>query len=752
MASDYDAIEIDNFLARYLPNHLSKSFDALVADLKKQKILVPRSRSSDPSSSSPTDKRTPYTHFLKPFKTAFQAGSPRPSRVLKSLQVIAKCVGNALRRFKWADVNEFYVREDTVCDDTSEASLTRRRDGTLGSTDIAVPMSILAVNGNEPDHSRFTSRLLRVLNEDARRKFVYGITFQGADISFWCLSRSHVVRSIPLNVLEHSDVLIHALSSLLSSPEHLLGYDPLVTLLPDGSYIYALPPESARMTPLFYQTVELVSQFHSSVPGGRTSRIWKVRQVASPTDSSPIPGATELILKDATLDARVPTEADNQQQLFNDIAAFAKDDDWRTRQIVKEFTAHDLDVLSDAFQGDNFKRYFACIIASHAAEPCTIAGGDLTPNSSNAARRRCFFIFDSICTPLYDIPTLGDAMDILIQSLTALQLMFCAGWVHRDVSAGNILAVRSSAPGGRWQVKLSDLEYARKFPVEGAVQDEQKTGTPYFMACELLSLQYFIRINYRKGERRPPPKPVVHNYQHDLEAIWWIALWLATVRVKSNRPCPMQVRHFRNSVSYGYGIHRGALFMGDHDLAQDPLITNTIPRSVPTAFIDSLDELRNNLQVEYHSRNGAGKQEDPAAYSWILSDGFTVFLEGIEECREEWAGIELFVESELRRQRQAECVQPPPPPTKRKPEDEDQPRPEGDDRLADQQRPKKKVRVAPTSQGPARRTGPVTRSMTRNQMNTGPVTRATTRRLQESKAKGATTSRAVASNVKTARR
>ncbi|KAG2008906.1 other/FunK1 protein kinase [Coprinopsis cinerea AmutBmut pab1-1] len=720
--------EVDDFVQTYLPNHGSNSFNKLIADLKKQKMLVVRAKSSGQGSSN-SSQRPLYTHVLKPLKALFQSGSPNPNRVIKSMQAVVNAVRRALQRHKSTEVSEFFVREDDAYATATEASFTKNKDGPfkLYPTDIAIFLSIQSETESiQSNNYRFMSRMIRVLNEDARRKFAYGITFRGNAVSLWCISRSHAVKSIPFNVLEHSDIFIRVIASLLSATDVPLGYDPLVTLLPDRSYIYTLPPDESRTTPLFYRTVELVSEFHSSNPGGRTSRIWKVRQVLSATDSSPIPGTTEVILKDVTLDARLPTEADNQRQLFDDIANVAKDENWSSHPIVKEFRARDLALLSEAFQGDNFKRYFACIIASHASAPCTVAGGGLSPGESNPARRRCFFIFDSVCTPLYDIPTLGDAMDVLVQSLTALQLMFCAGWLHRDVSAGNILAVRS-VTGGQWQVKLSDLEYARKFPAEGALPDKHKTGTPYFMACETLTLSYFIRISHRRREEddgddsdsdTPISKPVIHNYQHDLEAIFWIALWLATIRVKENRQHPFEVEHFRQSVCGAYAADRKTFFLSNLPLAMDPFAQRTFPSSLPAAFIRSLDKLRNNLRVEYLSRNSEGKQDDRESYSWISSQGFSPFLNGIKTCRDQWAGIELFVESDLRRQRQ-QRRQPPPPP-KRKSEDDQ-------DRLEDQQGPKKKPRGAP--QAPPQRAGPVTRSMTRSQVNTGPLTRAAVRRL-----------------------
>jgi hypothetical protein len=52
---------------------------------------------------------------------------------------------------------------------------------------------------------------------------------------------------------------------------------------------------------------------------------------------------------------------------------------------------------------------------------------------------------------------------------TALVLLFCAGWVHRDISCGNVLIWTDSR--GAKHGKLGDLEYAKQFPSEGGSPD-----------------------------------------------------------------------------------------------------------------------------------------------------------------------------------------------------------------------------------------------------------------------------------------
>ena len=54
--------------------------------------------------------------------------------------------------------------------------------------------------------------------------------------------------------------------------------------------------------------------------------------------------------------------------------------------------------------------------------------------------------------------------------MTALRLMLCAGWVHRDISCNNIMAIKDSQTG-RWKLRLADLEYSKKFSFNASASD-----------------------------------------------------------------------------------------------------------------------------------------------------------------------------------------------------------------------------------------------------------------------------------------
>lgn len=44
--------------------------------------------------------------------------------------------------------------------------------------------------------------------------------------------------------------------------------------------------------------------------------------------------------------------------------------------------------------------------------------------------------------------------------LLALRILYCAGWVHRDISKGNFLVVEDGS--GKWKLKLADFELSKQ--------------------------------------------------------------------------------------------------------------------------------------------------------------------------------------------------------------------------------------------------------------------------------------------------
>jgi len=224
--------------------------------------------------------------------------------------------------------------------------------------------------------------------------------------------------------------------------------------------------------------------------------------------------------------------------------------------------------------------------------------------------------------------------------------MFCAGWVHRDISSGNILAYQES--GGALRAKLADLEYARKFPRDdGKVAGDPKTvcflsssiiisysierqGTPYFMAIEILELRYLAvapdssdseSFEKQTVETERTPQ-VVHNFQHDLESVWWILLWTITCRIAHPPSQAYAKTIFDNSM-------RSSLQR--YDALAEPLTRTlrTVLKESLSEFSVYMESMRKYLLKQYRRRYGIEKLNNPRSYTRIhhLFRGFFMLLE-----------------------------------------------------------------------------------------------------------------------------
>lgn len=246
-------------------------------------------------------------------------------------------------------------------------------------------------------------------------------------------------------------------------------------------------------------------------------------------------------------------------------------------------------------------------------------------------KRLCRVVFkDATCTSVDALGTLGEVMDTIYGALTPLRLMLSAGWVHRDINTGNIMAHYS---GSVIQAKLCDLEYARKFPPDGGGKlDDSLTGTPYFMPREIINGSPMFRVDcgqitFRnrletREERRAmfkenkekeaaaaskaaPEKssekmkePFAYNFQHDVESIYWVSLWNVTARVDHAPSRSFARRVFRNEYQTYEGRREAFLQNIQFDLleALDPRIQPT-----PT-FALFLEDFRSALIREYCDR------------------------------------------------------------------------------------------------------------------------------------------------------
>ncbi|KAF5332164.1 hypothetical protein D9611_008117 [Ephemerocybe angulata] len=302
----------------------------------------------------------------------------------------------------------------------------------------------------------------------------------------------------------------------------LSGYEP--SIVPVGTnYLYELPNQGEDGSQ---------SRFFLTTRSLRGTRVWEAIEVESREQPKRIRNARPVVLKDAlVLNSRMSEKA-IQTQLFDDIRGFAAKSDWRHDPLLSKFDERDKDRLSDLLEDDKFTNLFLRVSLEHRcfAEAGSDDGYDdpsppVAGCDEKVSKSRVVTVFEEVCTPLHELHTLGEVMDVLKQTVVALQLMMLAGWVDHDISSGNILAFRPSEEVA-WSVKLADLEYAKKCAFNTKDVDI-KVGTAFFMPWEIQEQQRMVWYI-------PSNRILFYDFQHDIESIWWLWLWIITLRICGN--------------------------------------------------------------------------------------------------------------------------------------------------------------------------------------------------------------------------
>ncbi|KAF5334126.1 hypothetical protein D9611_014904 [Ephemerocybe angulata] len=707
----------------FIPPPNPSVLDDILKKLQKKRVLIPRSEHSARATSALARGQTsncrqdgsqvedqPFPLALKGF--AHRASEGRLTRSLSSvdklwakLETLAKDIRqcmekaglreNGLRLSLVPDAGS--VGESGMDDSASDNSVEGgQRSGERANSPASVGLSVpVALRLDEVNTSQNKERLVRAMREsmdgDISRNFIYGISIEDDRVSLWYSTRKTTIKATSFSYVNRPDLLIRVFVSLFSADREALGYEPHITRLTDGSYLYELDgispkapilksshrlrSKSAQKQPqsFFFKTTHLISKGHTY--------IWNAVEVTSKNNLKPKHKDQEIVLKDTWVDADSATEFELQRSLFQDIDSL-KQSDWESLPILKciprdrEGFARLRSYLKDDSYKSLFLRYDERMCytgrpgkslpsehvwepVSNQVEPDTLAE-DVEHNERNrrssqrkpreewptqnpptlSSKKRCFFVFPELCTRVSDLPTLGDAMEVLNQAYFALLIMFCAGWVHRDISDGNVLAIKVNR---KWSVRLSDLEFAKKCSPTLATSSNVTIGTPHFMAYEIKA-SLLLWVSMTKSDPNDitywddddsdtiPFKPVVHTFFHDLESLWWLILWLITSRIGCDAS-KIAARDLFQSSSTHSESRRKVLIQG-------------INRNVVLSLHDDvkpiaarLDPLRIQLYLDYN-RNSPEMRLEPKNYAPACAIPL-IFFQNIGKSRDVWASLPL---------------------------------------------------------------------------------------------------------------
>ncbi|KAK0206729.1 hypothetical protein DFS33DRAFT_1316735 [Desarmillaria ectypa] len=377
---------------------------------------------------------------------------------------------------------------------------------------------------------------------DPTRRFMFGATIENTSARFWFFSRAIVLTSESFNFIKDYTHLIHYVLSLSFATEEELGYDLSVTRvaypLDENPSVHTIQYDY-RVGENTYRTIECLSSFRASGLLSRATRVWRVRQLNDPE-------YRECALKDVWVPSDAKTELEIQQELFRSIEENCPD-------IGTEYRKHFMEILqcevvqTSQNHNDDMPVFVRAPLEKNKQvilhRNRTVKGGQVlsgtnvsvptggsyaNPKATSRLQRlykgkkHIRVVFADVGIPLSEVRHHNALFTALVNALKGLQYMFIGHYVHRDISAGNILLCDGTA-------RISDLEYAKKYLSDGPKNDP-KTGTPVYMAVEVQDTQYkfFILEETKPVRGKPPQRPVkpifLHNYLHDVESLFWIGL------------------------------------------------------------------------------------------------------------------------------------------------------------------------------------------------------------------------------------
>ncbi|KAI0689292.1 hypothetical protein BC835DRAFT_1308429 [Cytidiella melzeri] len=561
-----------------------------------------------------------------------------------------------------------------------------REDGRRYWRDIATPAEFKLQDTRDTlqdDVNKICWNMYQVMQEDARRRFVFAFTIENTQMRVWMANRS--------DVLDH-EKFVHFFLSQAYAEEHELGLDPTMTMVsaePNKVPMYDIVVRVVskingreKIENQTYRTQKLINDDGAKALRGRGTRVWKVHRVVRNVVDFRKPG----VLKDAWVDEDREREGDileaiRDQKCLSEEAKSALKSLFLTPIARGDvFVGNTPDgtrtlITRGAKVPDNATQFPLHVPLSHQSSHAktttldAVAGaggttGQLNPMIQSQKLVKYFskfhhrLVFEEERKPLSQVDSLHTVFLALLQITTGLMIIHQngPGWVHRDLSAGNILVIGD-------ETKLSDFEYAKRLDVKTA--HEIRTGTANSLAVEVDTEGYLygvdpalskgevrdeatlLRTAFSRGNRAPRMRSFKYNPTHDLESLWWVAAYfvvnketfLASPRSSSDSPVTPTDLH--SSLTEEQRTYARSLFYGYPERLVAMNSTRSTPidehmRSLPSYLSDvceGLIKLRQKLRAHYEKIERPGYSIDKTVCSRLYKvfiDTFAALVQGLE--------------------------------------------------------------------------------------------------------------------------
>ncbi|PVF92586.1 hypothetical protein CPB86DRAFT_819505, partial [Serendipita vermifera] len=453
-----------------------------------------------------------------------------------------------------------------------------RVEGRLDYADLALILG-LRRRRHMDNRKGNTGKLLWNMNHrmsvDPRCRHIFGLSMEDTQTRLWRCDRGVVAVSEAFNFMKEPDYLIHIFLALAGSTEIELGFDPTVkcvgirSITPEAhstldgetdqeearsdasghdqrshSSEHSLPIEERGYHILVrdeegdehtFETVRLISDRSARIVRSNGTRVWEVFDINDPS-------RTRRVLKDTWCKKGKTPEG----EIVKDIRSCLQNEPeslLHLPEVLMHGAVHlSKDTIDEVFESTHRKTNRAhnrrrTIIGErnrfsfYSPKPLTRMmdqeGGRCDTRDTLRYHWRLVYV-GSPGIAFSDIKQYDGMLLALIDALKALQAIYSAGYIHRHVSSTNILSTEDGTKG-----LLIDFKYAQKFtefPQSGIDEEDITTGELFKPMETLMPIKTFLFRPHKPSTNPEIEKyynlPWFHNPIHDMESIWWIAIWL----------------------------------------------------------------------------------------------------------------------------------------------------------------------------------------------------------------------------------
>lgn len=260
--------------------------------------------------------------------------------------------------------------------------------------------------------------------------------------------------------VQNPQLFIKTMMSFLFATDVELGYDPTITRLQDNRLVFTMTDEQGSL--IYYRTVRGLSDYRSCNITGRMTRVWEVEKVSEPNETGKV--LSRGVLKNVWLDESAPTERQVQEAIFKAIEA--RSSTFKTNKVAQKLGPTIRKDLKNTLKKERYKKFFLTILADWQGELSKIVSpvawrrhdlllAEVVPETEGAQplhsgvsvdrvtsnvpqetrleqertawkkvqerdfhpKRQYRVVFQELCVTVGHLPTLGEVMNVLNQTL-----------------------------------------------------------------------------------------------------------------------------------------------------------------------------------------------------------------------------------------------------------------------------------------------------------------------------------------------